>query len=378
MKKLLSFLIIVVILLTACSKENTIRIGEKIKIFSHVLNEERVISIHLPESYDEGEANYPVLYLLDGETHFVHGYGAAAYLGAQNIIPEMIVVAIENVDRNRDFSPVHVDNIATSGSADKFLAYIADELMPYINDHYRSSSYDVIMGHSFGGVFITYALLERPELFDGYISISPFLQFADEYMIKETFKKLKTLGAPVSYYMSIGAEPAYYPALDKFSTYIDFEEVQNLDFAYKMFDTEDHMSNPYPSLYYGLRYIFRDWVIPNELINEGLEAIEIHYGDLSEKYGIEAIPPENILNNLGYAYLQNGDTDNAITVFLANIKYHPESPNVYDSYGEALENNGQFDLAKKNYKKAWDLAVEQDHQFKDLFKTNYERVISSK
>jgi len=34
----------------------------------------------------------------------------------------------------------------------------------------------------------------------------------------------------------------------------------------------------------------------------------------------------------------------------------------------------QLKLAKKNYKKVYDLALKYGHQFLDLFKTNYERV----
>ncbi|MEA2077222.1 MAG: alpha/beta hydrolase-fold protein [Candidatus Marinimicrobia bacterium] len=372
--KILPFFLCIILLLSACSEKNVIPLGHEITLESISLGEERVMSIYLPEGYEQSIQKYPVLYVLDGEAHFYHASGAVNYLSRNGIIPEMIVVALINIDRNRDFSPIHVDNIPTSGGAEKFLAFITDELMPHINKIYRTSVYDVLVGHSFGGVFATYALLEKPTLFDAYISISPFLQFADNHMVMETKKKLKPLQEPVAFFMTVGSEPAYLDPLEKFYDLLMRDVDPNLDFGYEIYNSENHMSNPYISLYKGLRHIFRDWMISNETIEEGLEAIETYYENISAKYGFKVIPPENILNNLGYGYMQNNDIENAIVIFKANTKYYPDSPNVYDSLGEAFETNGQLDLAKKNYKKAYDLAVKQDSPFSGIFQGNFERM----
>lgn len=374
MKKLISFLIIIIILLTGCSKENATAKNENINLFSNILNEERMITVSLPDNYDGNKNNFPVLYVLDGETHFTHAAAAVSYLSDNGYLPEMIVVALINVDRNRDFSPVHVDNIPTSGGADAFLNFLSDELIPYMNINYRTSGYDVLMGHSFGGVFAVYSLLEKPGLLDAYIAVSPFLQFADEHMVDEAEKKFETEVDPVCFFMSIGNEPAYFEALDRFSSIVKSMNDPNMDFNYVSYNSEDHMSNPYPSLYYGLRYIFRDWQIPADIAQQGLPFIEDYYDRLSKKYSIRAVPPENILNNLGYASMQNNDIDKALEIFKANVKYYPDSPNVYDSLGEAQEANGQLTLAKQNYKKAWELGIEQQHMFVDIFKAHYENL----
>ena len=70
-----------------------------------MLNEERTYRVSLPDSYAaEEDRRYPVLYVLDGQTHFLHTSGAASYLAAQGEIPEMIVVAIDSTVRIRDFT----------------------------------------------------------------------------------------------------------------------------------------------------------------------------------------------------------------------------------------------------------------------------------
>ena len=100
-----------------------------ITIKSTILDESRAISIYLPNNYKYSKVKCPVLYLLDGEAHLQHASAAAEYLSIWGLIPDIIVVAIHNIDRSRDFSPVHVDNIPTSGGAEKFLGFLAEELI---------------------------------------------------------------------------------------------------------------------------------------------------------------------------------------------------------------------------------------------------------
>ena len=78
-------------------------------INSAVLKEQRTIWIHLPEDYATTMQTYPTLYLLDGEGHFKYVSAMVDYLSGydRNRIPPMIVIAVLNVDRTRDFTPIH-------------------------------------------------------------------------------------------------------------------------------------------------------------------------------------------------------------------------------------------------------------------------------
>jgi len=64
---------------------------------------------------------------------------------------------------------------------------------------------------------------------------------------------------------------------------------------------------------------------------------------------------EQEMNLLGYSYLQEGKTKDAIKLFKLNTIAFPGSWNVYDSLGEAYLKDGQTDLAIKNYKKSLEL-----------------------
>ena len=65
------------------------------------------------------------------------------------------------------------------------------------------------------------------------------------------------------------------------------------------------------------------------------------------------------LNNLGYQYLNQGNTDKAIEVFKQNITRHPQSWNTYDSLGEAYAKQGDKKSAVKNYSKALEMVKDE-------------------
>src|SRR5438045_4499257 len=80
-------------------------IGESRRIHSNQVNEDREYKVYLPGSYRWAQdKRYPVLYLLDGDSHFFHTAAAVDFLSGQGEIPEMIVVAIASTVRVRDFT----------------------------------------------------------------------------------------------------------------------------------------------------------------------------------------------------------------------------------------------------------------------------------
>lgn len=64
---------------------------------------------------------------------------------------------------------------------------------------------------------------------------------------------------------------------------------------------------------------------------------------------------EIVLNRIGYEHLVSGDNKGAIEIFKLNVTAYPNSPNVYDSLGDAYLVNGQKDLARENAKKTLEL-----------------------
>ena len=59
--------------------------------------------------------------------------------------------------------------------ADKFRAFIRSEVIPYVENHYRTAPFRILAGHSVGGLFAIDTLARQPDLVHVYLAVSPSL-----------------------------------------------------------------------------------------------------------------------------------------------------------------------------------------------------------
>jgi hypothetical protein len=71
---------------------------------------------------------------------------------------------------------------------------------------------------------------------------------------------------------------------------------------------------------------------------------------------------ESEINILGYGYMNDGKTKEALELFEKNVRDHPDSWNVYDSLGEGLAATGDTKGAIKNYEKALKMGVSEENR----------------
>ena len=157
-------------------------LGTSYTLHSEILNEDRIYSVSLPESYYEDKAEnktYPLLIVLDGNTHFRPLSGIVQYLSAASTrnlrIPEMIVIGIENVNRRRDFTP---DKVITTrpndtGGGAAFLSFLENELIPELDQKFRTNTNRILFGHSLGGLLAAHAYMQEESPFNGFIAVDP-------------------------------------------------------------------------------------------------------------------------------------------------------------------------------------------------------------
>ena len=225
-------------------KETELTIGSKVQLKSTILNEERPIIISLPTDYATSEAQYPVLYLTDGLQNIWHVMGTIEILARTGSIPAMIVVGIESTNRMRDFTFTVSENNPGSGGGKKFLDFIESELIPYIDSNYRTNSFRVLEGHSLGGLFTASCLIEEPDLFDGFIIMSPALWWNGEELTKKAktfFNGHPNLGKALFFGIGIyesGAENGMRKELKNFTDVISENQPQYLRFERKEMEKE--------------------------------------------------------------------------------------------------------------------------------------------
>ena len=343
-------------------------IGESLVMHSEILNEDRTILIGKPASYDQGNATYPVLVVLDGDTHFHYTTGLAQALASNSIIPDMLVVGIPNTVRIRDLTPRAVDpRIGQAeprhGGAADFRAFLGRELVPWLDESYRTHPYRIIVGHSLGGLFAIDTLLEEPELFDAYIAISPSLQWDEQRLVERTesaFEPGKERNATL--FMTAGNEGG--PLLGgvrKFAAVLGEKAPERLDWRFEHMPLESHGSVPLPSTYQGLEFVFADWTMRDPLETyerHGIDAIDHFFANADEKYRLERGVPTQIVATLGRELEAAGRLDELTEVLKRYWGTVKPPARFLERIAVGYRERGQQDRAAELYRLA--LQVEPD------------------
>ncbi len=171
-------------------KKSPIILGEVQHINSKVLNETRTLNIYLPPGYDTSSVDYPVVYVMDGSINedFIHIVGLVQFLNMYELMPKTIVVGIANVDRKRDFTyPTTIEkdkiDFPTTGGSGRFIKFLEEEAIPYIDKKYKTTASKTIIGQSLGGLLATEIFLKHPNTFNQYIIVSPSLWWDEESLL---------------------------------------------------------------------------------------------------------------------------------------------------------------------------------------------------
>ena len=96
------------------------------------------------------------------------------------------------------------------------------------------------------------------------------------------------------------------------------------------------------------------------LVNEGVDAAILKFHEIRDSLAVNDIMEEYALNSIGYEFMGKKQYDKAIKIFKLNVEAFPEAFNVYDSLGEAYMENGDKEMAIKNYEKS--IALNPDNE----------------
>lgn len=249
--------------------------GESLKVFpfgvietieSKSLNETRTINIYLPEGFNpDSTVTYPVIYVLDGSANedFPHIAGLCQFMNMYQLLPKSIVVGIANVDRYRDFtypssSKRDKKDIPTSGGAEAFLSFLENELQPMIEKEYPTNGHRTIIGQSLGGLLATQILLQKPNMFEDYIIVSPSLWWDNQKMIKGAksyFQMNPELEKRI--FLSIGKEhPEMHQVADMLAEAIRRSTNSKMELYYQPILDEDHATILHIAVYNAFKKLY--------------------------------------------------------------------------------------------------------------------------
>ena len=231
------------------------------EIDSKALGENRVLNVYLPYGYHpDSVQTYPTIYVLDGTAHedFPHIAGLAQFMNMYDLLPKSIVVGIANKgkSRYRDFTHPTTDaaekkRLPQAGGSSKFIAYVANEVIPLIQKSYKTNGKRTVIGQSLGGLLATEFLMKKPDLFDDYIIVSPSLWWSKMALVNTAakyFKEKQQLKKRV--YVSLGKEhPVMHKVADQLINAIKNSGNKRLKVYYKPILTEDHATILHKAVY---------------------------------------------------------------------------------------------------------------------------------
>jgi hypothetical protein len=241
------------------------------KITSKITGKEYLLEISFPKSYSTKDTiSYPILYVLDGSALTIPSLKAAQKFMGSNEYEEVIIVGITSgatgpswaSDRAYDYSP-SIDTIiqtkteqnwklpkgsVVTGGAAKFLDCIKTEIIPFIDKSYKTNTDRGIAGHSLGGLFTAYCLVNSDGYFTRFGISSPTLTWDNEKLLNQAvtqFNENKTWDLPLTkVFISVGGEdyPNYLYCFVKFYSTLERRDYKNINLQTQIFEKESHMS----------------------------------------------------------------------------------------------------------------------------------------
>lgn len=170
---------------------------------------------------------HATLYLLDGNAQFPLAVNAV-----DPNLPLPLIIGVSYVSdkayaieqRTRDYTfPATGEAFKQGGQAVDFLRFFANQVKPYVVEHYGKTTPEYFFGHSFGGLFGLYVLFHQPTLFDYYSIASPSLWWGHGEFLKR--EKPWVSLPPKSVWVSLG-EFEKFPERDPEMTPAQLEKIQ--------------------------------------------------------------------------------------------------------------------------------------------------------
>jgi hypothetical protein len=140
-----------------------------------------------------------------------------------------------------------------SGGANKFILSLKTEIIPFVDEHYKTNADRGITGHSQGGLFTAYCLINSDGYFTRFGINSPALYWDNEKVLNQAVEQFTINESldipPTKVFMSVGGDDGndYVSQMKNIQTSLEEADYENIDLRWQIFDGETHIS-VYPAM----------------------------------------------------------------------------------------------------------------------------------
>ncbi|GAA4792058.1 hypothetical protein GCM10023231_20010 [Olivibacter ginsenosidimutans] len=248
------------------------------RLYADAIRDSFSIFVQLPKEYvKHPDRHYPVIYQLDGNAYAdqvnqIARQWKRSSKKENKLEPIVVSVGYDNAYlmdslRIRDYTfpkaPLK-DSLPLSGGGDRFYTFVTSTLIPHIDRVYRTDRTNrTLMGHSFGGYFVLYALFRAYQddktapLFNHYVAASPSITYADSYLVKQfgtlAHQGIESINKPSTLFLTMGEKELDSYTDTCFHNLLDaLKSLKKLAVSSKIYEQIEHMGTAIPSFEDGL------------------------------------------------------------------------------------------------------------------------------
>ncbi len=377
---------------------------------SKILEQKIALDVYLPETYNDAsiQHTYPIILLLENE-FFYQITGAVKHLSSVDSMPEAIVVGFPSgfekfyapkvYTNNSDFWPKSWKQMPFDGAPETFVDFLRKELFMYLQGHYRTADYRMIIGTSPTSTFPLHAFCKEPGLFQAHIAIAAGDILGMGYEPEENFinaitESIKThpdrrahlyitsADADTDYDATIGTN------IEELERQMTPFKSQNLKLKAEIFPNESHYGVVLPAFTAAMETFFpkKKWNLdfrdfekqPGNTLNN----IDVYFQKLSSEYGYTILPKADRWNSgsslraSANRLLRQKRFEESIQVYQRLTAYRPKSPEALSRLASAFEANNNLEKALMAQEKALELAKKHDRDHLTQYEERMEKISS--
>ena len=328
---------------------------------SSKLGTERELKIQLPRNYDTNkDKRYPLIIVLDGDYLFEPMAGNVDYYSYWDDIPESIVVGINQDGSRKSDSTYDEKSSLPADTGAKFFEFLGMELLPFLDNNYRTTRFTILAGHDITANFINYYLFKEDPLFKAYINLSPDLAPGMDEWLEQS---LATAESPKYFYLvtSSGDVPDLEKSIRQLDNRLKAVENENVHYFFDDLPGTTHYTLVGQALPRALEKIFAsyrpisledyDQIIASE--QSAFEYLIEKYEGMKNNFGIEKKIRINDYLAIGKALEDQQKWDELEKLGDLAQEQYPSS--ILGNYylARSYEENGRPKKAMKTYQSAY-------------------------